>query len=144
MAELAGTPAGTYDENLRTYNALDAKLGVLIDRARLNGEGVDCALQDRVYRRIGTMFGDTTIPPDMRPDPQADGRSESACNVRLLELVRLQLDGIREIHRETDDCGPEENLSCIPPAAATDALAIANQSIRAVMVVEADKKSGRE
>jgi hypothetical protein len=139
MGELGGRPEGTYDANLKTYNALEAKLDVLIDRANSAAEGKGCQLEDKVFQHISSVMN-SRIPVGIQQGTGATPKTASACNARLLVIVREQLFLIREIHKTTDKCG-KGNVSCLRPATAKSAMAIANQSINAVSVVEAAKKS---
>jgi hypothetical protein len=139
MAELAGKPEGTYEQNFRTYNALDAKIDILIARARNGSDGKGCKLQAALFERVSALLG-KGAPPQLQSGNDASPATENACNARLLEIVKDELNSIREIHRDADKCGPT-HLSCIRPATAKDALAIANQSINAVAIVESAKKS---
>jgi hypothetical protein len=139
MAELAGQPEGTYAATLTTYNNLDAKLDYLIARASSTSDAKACALQDKVLARVKVAMHDE-LPADLKADPEAGASQANACNARLLVLVKQQLASIREIHRDLDRCGPAK-VSCLRPATSQDALAIALQTIHAVMVVEAAKKT---
>jgi len=56
MGDLAGTEEGTYDANLRTYNALESKLDVLIARASSASEGKGCKLEKKIYDRVESSF----------------------------------------------------------------------------------------
>lgn len=138
MGDFAGTPEGTYEVNVKTYNALEAKLDVLIARAGAASEGGACKLEKQVLDRVKKMLDDD-LPAEMQSsDTTQDGNPEG-CNERLLVLVKKQLSLVEQIHREADKCG-EKELSCLRPATAKNALEIANQSINAVSVVETAKK----
>jgi hypothetical protein len=78
------------------------------------------------------------VPVALQQGTDATAASASSCNAHLLLLVKDQLSFIREIHKNSDKCN---EVSCLRPATAKDALAIANQSINAVSIVEAAKKS---
>ncbi|UCV05678.1 hypothetical protein [Dechloromonas denitrificans] len=137
MAELGGKQEGTYDATFRTYNALDSKLDILIARASAASEGNACKLETRVFQKISVILK-SKAPLDLLQGSDATASTESACNARLLILVKEQLSSIREIHKDSDKC---KGISCIRAATAKDAMAITNQSITAVSVVEAAKKS---
>lgn len=139
MAELGGQPAGTYAATLTVYNNLDAKLDYLIARASDASDAKACALQDKVLARVKVAMRDA-LPAELKAAPEANGEQASACNARLLVLVKQQIANIREIHRDLDRCGPEK-VSCLRPATVQDALPIALQTIHAVAVVEAAKKA---
>ena len=139
MAELGGKPEGTYEANLKTYNALDAKIDTLINRATNASDGKACKLEAKMFAKVSALLKDR-IPGDIRQGGDASVSTSYACNARLLVLVKDQLARIREIHKTSDTCG-KPPVSCIRPATAKDALAIANQSSNAVSVVEAAKKS---
>lgn len=136
MGDLAGTPAGTYEANRGTYNALDSKLDVLIARASTASEGKGCRLEQKVFVRIKALLNDD-MPPQLASDSESENGNPDGCNARLLILVKTQLTFVREIHSDSDKCGA---LSCLRPATAKTALRIANQSISAVSVVEAAKR----
>jgi len=136
MAELGGKPEGTYDATFKTYNALESKIEVLIARASAASEGKACKLQSKVFQKISEVLK-TNTPSELQQGSDATVSTASACNARLLVLVGNQLSSIREIHKTADKCN---GLSCIRAATAKDAMAIANQSITAVSIVEAAKK----
>jgi hypothetical protein len=141
VADAAGKPEGTYDANTRKYNALDTKLDVLILRASSRSQGEGCKLEAKVYEKVAKLLPND-LPAEVRPEGQKAGGDANACNTRLLELVKRQLDSIRRIHSTTDKCGPKgQEISCLRRATSKDALAIANQSITAVSVVEAAKRN---
>jgi len=138
MADFAGKPEGTYEANLTTYNGLESKLDVLITRASAFSDGEGCALEKKVFDRVKTIMK-TDLPAGIQLAETGSSGTVDGCNERLLTLVKQQLAAIRTIHKETDKCG-NSNLSCLRPATAKTALAIANQSINAVAVVETAKK----
>jgi len=138
MGDLAGTQDGTYEANMKTYNALESKLDVMIARASAASEGKACKLEKQVFERVKKLL-ENKLPAELQTgDTIPDGNAEG-CNERLLVLVREQLTLVEQIHRASDTCG-ERELSCLRPATVTSALKIANQSINAVSVVEAAKK----
>jgi hypothetical protein len=145
MAELGGKPEGSYDATFQIYNGLESKLEVLIARSAAASGGSGCKLESKVFQKI-TLIMKNTGPVGLQSDANASPASSaspaspasaSACNERLLLLVKDQLTAIRTIHKLADKCN---GISCIRPATAKDALAIANQSITAAAVVEAAKK----
>lgn len=138
MGDLSGTQEGTYEANLKTYNALDSKLDVLIARASAASEGKGCKVEQKLYEQIKKML-QNDIPPDIKSDTSTQTGNTDGCNERLLVLVKDQLETVRKIHKETDKCS-DKKLSCIRPASAKTALKIANQSINAVSIVETAKK----
>jgi len=138
MGDLAGTPEGTYEANLKTYNALESKLDVMIARASSASEGKGCKLEKEIYDRVNSLLKND-MPADIKLDETYQSGNSSGCNERLLVLVKTQLSYVKKIHRETDKCGPEK-LSCIRPATVKTALGIANQSINAVSIIETAKK----
>lgn len=138
LGDAAGRPEGSYAANTKTYNALEARLDVLILRASSRSLGTGCKLEAKVYDKVAKLL-DSSMPADMRPQGDAAGDA-NGCNTRLLELVKQQLGFIREIHAKTDKCGAPP-VSCLRPATAASALKIANQSINAVSVVEAAKRN---
>ncbi len=137
MADVGGKPEGTYEANLKTYNALESKLDVLISRASAMSEGKACKLQEKVFQKISEALKNN-VPAGLQQGSDATSATANSCNAHLLRLVKDQLDGIREIHQKTDKCN---GISCIRRATAATALAITDQSITAVSVVEAAKRS---
>lgn len=142
VADLGGTQEGTYAANTRKYNVLETKLDVLILRASSASQGAGCRLEARVYEKLGKLLGDK-VPAEVAPQRQPADGNASGCNARLLELVKEQLGTIREIHEKTDKCDAPggAKVSCLRKATAGTALKIANQSINAVAIVEAAKRT---
>jgi len=140
MSELGGKPEGTYDATLKTYNGLDAKLDVLIDRASAASEGKACKIEAKIHQKIAAALKNQ-IPAELPQGADATTATSAACNARLLVLVKDQLQSIRELHRDVDKCGPARTISCLRPATARDAMVITHQSINAVSIVEMAKKS---
>lgn len=138
MADFAGTPEGTYEDNVATYNALEAKLDVMIARASSASQGMGCKLEQEVFDRVEKLL-QNDIPADMQSEETASTGNPSGCNERLLVLVKDQLLSVRKIHRELDKCGNPQ-VSCLRPATVASATKIVNQSINAVSVVENAKK----
>ena len=138
MGDLAGTQEGTYEANLKSYNALDAKIDVMIARASITSEGQGCKLEKKIYERVKEILK-TDTPVELQNSDASKTGNANGCNERLLVLVKQQLSLVREIHKTTDKCG-EKNLSCVRPATSRTALNIANQTINAVSVVETAKK----
>lgn len=145
MGDLAGKPAGTYEANLPTYNAIESKLEVLIARASSSSEGKGCKLEKKIESRVALVL-QNQIPPEMQSAGSNTAGNSAGCNEALLMRVQPQLALIREIHRTTDRCANASNIqvSCLRPATAKSALALINQSINAVSVVEAAKKGAIE
>lgn len=141
MGDLAGTADGTYDANLKTYNALESKLDVMIARTSSAAEGKGCKLEKKVFDRVQSLLKNN-IPAEMQSSDIAQAGNSNGCNERLLVLVKDQLSSVKTIHRETDKCG-EMNITCLRPATAKTALSIANQSINAVSIVETAKKQNQ-
>jgi hypothetical protein len=141
MAGVAGKEEGTYDANVKTYNALSSKLDVFIERASRASEGKGCRLENKIYERMGKLL-QNDIPDQLKGAPQAENGNSDGCNEILLVLVKNQLDLIQQIHRDADKCETSAGatVSCLRPATAATALKIANQSINAVSVVETAKK----
>lgn len=139
MGDLAGKPDGTYDSNLKTYNALDSKLDVMIARASAASEGKGCKLEKKIFKRVKLLLKDN-IPVEINSSDTVSKGDSGGCNERLLVLVKNQLSSIEKIHKESDKCGDKQDISCLRPATAKTALSIANQSINAVSIVETAKK----
>jgi len=142
MGDAAGRPEGTYEANTKTYNALEARLDVLILRASSASQGSGCRLEARVYEKVARVL-QNDMPADLKAQPKDGAGDANGCNARLLQLVRQQLGFIREIHAKTDKCAAPsgQQVSCLRKATSETALKIANQSINAVSVVEAAKRN---
>lgn len=141
MSDAAGKEEGTYDVNMKTYNALDSKLDVLIARAASASEGKGCKVEAKIYERIDKIMQDK-MPLELKQNGQKNNGNEEGCNEKLLVLVKSQLETVREIHKTTDKCeaASGKQISCLRPATVATMLKIANQSINAVSVVETAKK----
>ncbi len=141
MGDYSGKPEGTYDANMKTYNALSAKLDVLIARASRASEGKNCRLEKKMTDKLEKVL-QNDIPPALRNLPQDQQGNADACNAKLLDLVKKQLEDVRTIHMKADKCdSPAGKISCLRPATVETAVKIANQSIDAAAVVEAAKKT---
>lgn len=138
MADMAGTQDGTYEANLKNYNALESKLEVLIARASATSTGVGCKLENKVYEKVRKALHNN-VPAGIHSEESTPPTDSVGCNEKLLTLVNDQLSFIREIHKDKEQCGID-NMTCLRPAAAKTALSIANQSINAVSIVETAKK----
>lgn len=138
MGDFAGTQDGTYEANLKTYNALESKLDVLIARASAASQGSGCKLEKKVYDRVKSLLKDK-IPSDIESSKTSKSEQSIGCNERLLILVKQQLQLIEDIHKDKEQCGMND-MTCLRPAAAKTASSIANQSINAVSIVETAKK----
>jgi len=138
MGDIAGRPDGTYEANLKTYNALDSKLDVMISRASSASEGKGCKLEKKILDHVKLVLKNDT-PNEILSSDTAQSGDSNGCNERLLVLVKNQLSSVKQIHRYTDKCGVH-NISCLRSATAKTALNIANQSINAVSIVETAKK----
>jgi hypothetical protein len=138
--DLAGKPEGTYEATVKGYNALDTKIDILIQRASTASEGKACKLEAKIQAKIAQVLRND-IPAQLRADSQpAEGNAEG-CNTRLLEIVKQQLDDVREIHSKTDKCGtPPGQVSCLRKPTSASVTKIVNQSIYAVYIVESSKK----
>ena len=82
MGELGGRPEGTYDANLKTYNALEAKLDVLIDRANSAAEGKGCKLEDKVFQHISSVMNcgfQSAFNRERAPRPRRPVHATRAC-----------------------------------------------------------------
>jgi hypothetical protein len=153
MADLAGTPEGTHAANRISYNTLETRIEILIDRAALQASGNRCSVPGNLAKAMDEHLRDQ-LPDTLTNAPVEASPNTFGCKRRLLELVRDQLVIIEEIHRDLDRCpavdagdsdgsAPEAvTVSCLRPATAADALAIANQSIDAAWYLENAKRQG--
>lgn len=138
MSDLGGTLEGTYQANLRTYNALDAKLDVLTSRASTMSDGQGCKLQKKILDRLKQVMNES-IPSALQNSDSVSKGTADGCNVILLGLLKNQLASIEEIHKNSDTCGAQK-LSCLRAATVKSALSITSQTINAVSIVEIAKK----
>lgn len=143
-SDAGGTQAGTFENNKRTYNLLESKIDLLIDRARMQSTG-GCKLVTDLSSKIQRIMGDD-MPVVIAPDSQTDNGNSFGCTERLLVLVKRQLLFVKEIHEKKDKCKSRsgEQLSCIRIATSKTALDISNQSINAAWIVETTKRSTKQ
>lgn len=143
-SDAGGTQEGTFENNKRTYNQLETKIDLLIDRARMQSTG-SCKLVTNISSKIERVLGDK-MPVVIAPDNQTKTGNSYGCTERLLILVKKQLQGIKEIHEKADKCRSRtgEQLSCIRMATSKTALDISNQSINAAWIVETTKRSSKQ
>jgi len=154
MADLGGTPEGSYVANRIAYNALETRIEMLIDRASLQATGRRCSVPGNLASTMDDYVRDQ-LPGTLVNAPVEASPNTFGCTRRLLELVREQLGIIEEIHRELDRCplvderagsdaasAATGTVSCLRPATAADALTIANQSINAAWYLENAKRQG--
>lgn len=105
MADLAGTPAGTYEANQLKYNAMETQLELMIDRARSQSTGLGCRLSDELTERVASHLREQAPPELVAAAPAGDAGGDTyGCTEILLGKVRQQLDFLQLIHRETDRC----------------------------------------
>lgn len=150
LSDLAGKKEGMYEENFEKYNALEAKIDLLIDRSSLQSSGNGCKLTKNIASKVKKIM-EEDMPVDARQKKEGDSYG---CTERLLKLVKAQLDKLQEIHSTTDKCkaigfkqnsdGIPNKVSCLRPATSKTAMKITNQSINAAWVVETAKKSTGE
>ena len=145
LADHGGQVDGTFEASKPKWNVLQAKIELLVDRAYLQGGERACKLPQSLMQRLLAVAGDD-VPPEVKAQSQQSEGSSEGCTVRLLSLIRSQLDLLMQIHRDTDKCPNAEGapLSCMRPKTAETALRITNQSINAAWVVETAKKRGEE
>lgn len=146
LSDKAGEKEGTYEENQTKYNALEAKIDLLIDRASLQASGKGCKLATNIADRVSEIMGDK-LPPEAQ---QKDPGDSYGCTEKLLILVKEQLFLLQKIHENTGKCtaigitqdenGQPDKVSCLRPATSSTAMKITNQSVNAVWVVETAKK----
>ena len=142
-SDAGGTKQGTFESNKGTYNQLEARIDLLIDRARMQSTG-SCKLVTNISSKIERIMGDQ-MPTEIAPNNQTDTGNSYGCTERLLILVRKQLLFVKEIHEKADKCRSRtgEQLSCIRIATSKTALDISNQSINAAWIVETTKRSSK-
>ena len=145
LADKSGKPDGTFDANKGEWNSLQTKIDGLVERAKLQGGERACKLPTAITERM-LAVGGASVPVEVKAEAQASQGTSEGCTVRLLSLIRVQLDLLMQIHRETDKCTSTEgtSVSCLRSATAKDALQITNQSINAAWVVETAKKRGED
>lgn len=144
MADAGGTSEGTYEYNKSTYNQLESRIDLLIDRAKMQSTG-SCKLVTNISSKIQRIMGDQ-VPVVIKPESQSETGNSYGCTERLLVLVKQQLLFVKEIHQNTDKCKSRsgEQLSCLRTATSKSALDISNQSINAAWIVETTKRSSKK
>lgn len=150
LADNAGKEEGTYEENKETYNALEAKIDLLIDRAAIHSSGKGCKLPDDLSKRVTNIMGGS-LPTGSTKKDKGDSYG---CTQLLLIMVKQQLASLQLIHKTTDTCKPigiqqdeavkPMRVSCLRPATSKTAMKITNQSINAAWVIETAKKTKGE
>jgi hypothetical protein len=107
MADLGGTPAGTYEANKLKYNEMETRLELLIDRARAQSTGNGCLLSPALAGKVNTYMHDKA-PAELKGTPSDDKPTTASnsygCTEILLIKVKVQLEFIETIHREADRC----------------------------------------
>ncbi len=137
MGQRFGTPQGTYSANLDSYAELDAEVGTLIARARINAEGHGCALPASVSQRLAATFGEAGVPAVVAPSAQSPEGTDSGCTLRLMEILETQLAQLADLHRIVD---PVTGMTGLRPATSETLLRIMNQAIDAAWIVEQAKR----
>ncbi|MEG3617096.1 hypothetical protein V5T82_01385 [Magnetovibrio sp. PR-2] len=121
-------PGYVYKQDLPFFAKQQATLGGLIMRAETSDPGKGCALSDAAVSTFGDKLPSALGAAMKNYNPKGDG-----CSVILLKNVRAQLDQIALL---------EKTMKGLNQAAATDAVKISNQAVRAVLSLEALKKKG--
>jgi len=143
-SDVGGTKQGTFENNKGTYNQLETRIDLLIDRARMQSTG-SCKLVTNISSKIERIMGDK-MPVEIAPSNQTNTGNSYGCTERLLILVKKQLLFVKEIHEKADKCKSRtgEQLSCIRITTSKTALDISNQSINAAWIVETTKRSSKQ
>jgi hypothetical protein len=105
MADLAGTPEGTYEANKLKYNSFETRLDMLIDRASAQSTGAKCSLSQKMAERLDRSLRDKK-PAELQnvaTNPSSESNSYG-CTEKLLINVRTQLAFLEEIHGQTERC----------------------------------------
>lgn len=123
-------PGYVYKQDLPFFAKQKARLGGLIMRAEASDPGKGCALSDKAVEYFGDKLPSELGSALKNYNPDGDG-----CTVIMLKNVRAQLDKIALL---------EKTMKGLNQAAATDAMNISSQAIRAVLSLEALKKKGIE
>ena len=103
MADLGGTPAGTYEANMLKYNEMETRLELLIDRARTQSTGNGCLLSPALSKRVDSYLRDKA-PAELGNASASTTSNSYGCTEILLIKVKQQLEFIELIHRESDRC----------------------------------------
>ncbi len=103
MADLSGTPAGTYEANRLKYNEMDTRLDLLIDRARSQSTGRGCLLSPALKEKIDNYLCDK-VSAELSSAASSTGSNSYGCTEILLVKVKQQLTYLESIHRDTDRC----------------------------------------
>ena len=157
----AGTPEGTFEACQDQYTQLEVKIDNLIDRAKLQPQGIGCKIDDNTWTRIKSEFARAAGLPSTNG---IEGEP-AGCVVLMLNNVKLNLADAKGIHQDAKHCGlplkqpaPQGELTtsaapampspqpatCLREAASKDILAISNQTIDAVLLVEQTMKTVQE
>lgn len=129
-----GTQAGTFEASKDAYLDLEARIDGLVDRAKMLDQGVGCKLDDKTWGRIKAQLAKAAGLPAANP-ATGDG---SGCITIMLTNVQQNLASLEGVHKDPDQCQSSnpEIKTCLRAAAVTDLLAISNQTIDAVLLVE--------
>lgn len=103
MADLGGTPAGTYEANKLKYNEMETSLELLIDRARSQSTGNGCLLSPALSEKVDSYLRDKA-PTELSNAASGATSNSYGCTEILLIKVKLQLEFLETIHRESDRC----------------------------------------
>ncbi len=136
-----GTESGTFESSQDSYAALEARIEGLVDRASLQDQGIGCKLDDETWARIKAQLSKASGLPAANP---ATG-DNSGCVVMMLNNVRQNLADLKSIHADAEQCHSSvaQYPTCLRPAAAVNILAISNQTIDAVLIVESQLNTRR-
>jgi len=103
MADLSGTPAGTYEANQLKYNEMETRLDLLIDRARSQSTGNGCLLSPALKKKVDSYLHDKA-PVELSNAKSSSSSNSYGCTEILLVKVKQQLADLEFIHGNTDRC----------------------------------------
>lgn len=105
MADLGGTPAGTYEANKLKYNEMETRLDLLIDRASSQSTGKGCLLSSALKEKVDNYLHDKA-PAELSNAKSSSSSSSNSygCTEILLVKVKQQLEFLEFIHGNTDRC----------------------------------------
>lgn len=141
-ASRTGTATGTFEAFQEDYAGLEVKIDSLIDRAKLQPQGVGCKIDDDTWKRIKTEF----VRASGLPANNASAGEPAGCIVLMLNNVKQNLTDVETSHKNPALCASTDKTipTCLRAASAQGLLAVSNQTIDAVLLVEQTMKSHQE
>ncbi|MGC4089899.1 MAG: hypothetical protein QM756_18830 [Polyangiaceae bacterium] len=144
-----GTKEGTFDAYASRYHQLEARIDGLIQRTAGQSQGLPCKLPKPVTDQLMKVLASHPNAAEFSLAAQKESGRSEGCTLRLVQIVKEQLDLLEQIHKTTDKCASSvagdpsgTSYSCLRSATKDVVLKITNQSIDAAWYVEIAKKKG--